>query len=65
MRVPVQKQYMAELPPENARSSYMAVSSMSYNISMLVCSITITVIVCSYQESGRRFLSGDWTYNKM
>ncbi|OCA86064.1 MFS transporter [Bacillus sp. FJAT-27225] len=42
-RVPVQQQYMAELPPENARSSYMAVSSMSYNMTMLVCSVTVTV----------------------
>nr|WP_066052109.1 MFS transporter [Robertmurraya korlensis] len=58
MRVPVQQQYMAELPPENARSSYMAVSSMSYNIAMLVCSITVTVSVFLSSIGTTIFISG-------
>lgn len=43
MRVPVQQNYMANLPPENARSSYLAVNGLTYNVSMLICSITVTL----------------------
>ncbi|MEO2075098.1 MAG: MFS transporter [Bacillus sp. (in: firmicutes)] len=43
LRVPVQQNYMAELPPEHARSSYMAVSGLTFNLAMLICSITVTL----------------------
>jgi DHA1 family multidrug resistance protein B-like MFS transporter len=43
LRVPVQQGYMAELPPEHARSSYMAVAGLTFNLAMLICSITVTL----------------------
>ena len=43
MRVPVQQNYMANLPPEHARSSYLAVNGLTYNVANLICSITITL----------------------
>ncbi len=43
MRVPVQQNYMANLPPEHARSSYLAVNGLTYNVSNLICSLTITL----------------------
>lgn len=43
MRVPVEENYLASLPPRDKRSSYMAVNGMTYNISTFVCSITIFI----------------------
>ncbi len=43
LRVPVQQNYLANLPPEHARSSYLAVNGLTYNIGNLICSITITI----------------------
>lgn len=43
LRVPVQQNYLANLPPEHARSSYLAVNGLTYNIGNLICSITITL----------------------
>lgn len=43
MRVPVQQNYMANLPPEHARSSYLAVNGLTFNLSMLICSITVSI----------------------
>ncbi|WNB92581.1 MFS transporter [Bacillus sp. NEB1478] len=43
VRVPVEQNYLASLPPENARSSYFAVSGMKNNLTQLICSITVTV----------------------
>ncbi len=43
LRVPVQQNYMANLPPEHARSSYLAVNGLTYNVSNLICSLTITL----------------------
>jgi DHA1 family multidrug resistance protein B-like MFS transporter len=43
MRVPVEENYLASLPPRDKRSSYMAVNSMTYNISTLICSFTILI----------------------
>ncbi len=43
LRVPVQQGYMAELPPDHARSSYMAVAGLTFNLAMLICSITVTI----------------------
>ena len=34
---------MSHLPPADARSSYMAISGLTYNVSTLICSITITL----------------------
>ncbi|PLT27734.1 MFS transporter [Peribacillus deserti] len=43
VRVPVQQNYMASLPPEHARSSYMAVAGLTFNVAMLICSLTVTL----------------------
>ncbi|WP_026693977.1 MDR family MFS transporter [Peribacillus kribbensis] len=43
VRVPVQQNYMASLPPDHARSSYMAVSGLTFNVAMLICSLTVTL----------------------
>ncbi|WP_091833403.1 MDR family MFS transporter [Marininema halotolerans] len=43
IRVPVEQSYLAAIPPEDARSSYMAVSTISVNLSMLIASLTITI----------------------
>jgi MFS transporter, DHA1 family, multidrug resistance protein B len=43
LRVPVQQNYLAGLPPDHARSSYMAISQLNFNMSMLICSITIYI----------------------
>lgn len=41
IRVPVEQNYEASLPPVHARSSYLAISGMSYNVGQLICSITV------------------------
>ncbi|AYC30080.1 MDR family MFS transporter [Paenisporosarcina cavernae] len=43
MRVPVQQSYMAALPPDDKRSSYMAVLGFSFQGSMILASISITL----------------------
>lgn len=43
MKTPIQQHYTASLPPEDARSSYMAVSGLNFNLGMLICSITVTL----------------------
>ncbi|MCP8968189.1 MDR family MFS transporter [Ectobacillus ponti] len=43
LRVPVQQNYMANLPPADARSSYMAVAGLTFNLAMLICSLTVTL----------------------
>ncbi|NHM32878.1 MDR family MFS transporter [Neobacillus terrae] len=43
LRVPVQQNYLANMPPAEARSSYMAVQGLTYNMSSLICSITVTI----------------------
>lgn len=43
LRVPVQQNYMASLPPDHARSSYMAIQGLNFNLAMLICSITVTI----------------------
>ncbi|WP_408010492.1 MDR family MFS transporter [Pseudalkalibacillus sp. A8] len=42
-RVPVEQSYMAAIPPDDARSSYMAFNGLQYNLAMLIVSITVTV----------------------
>lgn len=43
IRVPVEQNYQASLPPVHARSSYLAVSGMGYNLAQLICSITVMI----------------------
>ena len=43
LRVPVQQNYMAHLPLEETRSSYMAVAGLTFNLAMLICSITVAI----------------------
>ncbi|WP_026695160.1 MDR family MFS transporter [Peribacillus kribbensis] len=42
-RVPVEQSYTASIPPENARSAYMAVKGLNYNLAMLIASLTVTL----------------------
>ncbi|PES33324.1 MDR family MFS transporter [Bacillus thuringiensis] len=42
LRVPVEQSYMASIPPDNARSTYMAViGGIKYNLAMLIASSTV------------------------
>jgi DHA1 family multidrug resistance protein B-like MFS transporter len=43
MYVPVKQAYMAEIPPEDSRSAYMAVSGMIYNGAMVIAASSITL----------------------
>lgn len=43
VRVPVQQNYLAHLPPEESRSSYLAVDALTYNLSLLISSVTVTL----------------------
>ncbi|MCO7176537.1 MDR family MFS transporter [Sporolactobacillus kofuensis] len=42
-RVPVEQSYAASIPPEDARSIYMAINGLKYNLAMLIASLTITI----------------------
>ena len=42
-RVPVEQSYMAAIPPDDARSSYMAFNGLKFNLSMLIASSTVTL----------------------
>lgn len=42
-RVPVEQSYTAAIPPDDARSTYMAINGLKYNIAMLITSLTITL----------------------
>lgn len=42
-RVPAEQSYMAAIPPKDARSSYIAINGLKFNISMLLASFTITI----------------------
>jgi DHA1 family multidrug resistance protein B-like MFS transporter len=42
-RVPVQQAYLASLPPDDARSSYMALNGLTYNGAMLISSLFVTL----------------------
>lgn len=39
--IPVQNTYLASLPPNNARSKYMAVVEMQYNLAMVIVSLIV------------------------
>lgn len=43
MRVPVEQSYMASIPPEDARSQYMAFNGLKFNLSMLIASLTVSI----------------------
>ncbi|WP_186579619.1 MDR family MFS transporter [Aquibacillus kalidii] len=43
MRVPVSQSYMAALPPDDKRSSYMAVNAFTYQGSMILASLSVTL----------------------
>lgn len=43
IRVPVQQTYMASLPPDDARSSYMALGGLTFNLAMLIASVTVSI----------------------
>ena len=43
LRVPVQQNYMAHLPAEDTRSSYMAVAGLTFNLAMFICSLTVSL----------------------
>jgi DHA1 family multidrug resistance protein B-like MFS transporter len=43
MYVPVKQAYMAEIPPEDSRSAYMAVSGMIFNGAMVIAASSITL----------------------
>ncbi|WP_077622786.1 MDR family MFS transporter [Sediminibacillus massiliensis] len=42
-RVPVEQSYMAAIPPDDARSSYMAFNNLKFNLGMLISSLTVTI----------------------
>jgi MFS transporter, DHA1 family, multidrug resistance protein B len=42
-RVPVEQSFMAAIPPDDARSSYMAFNGLKFNLSMLIASFTVTL----------------------
>ncbi|MCT2537695.1 MFS transporter [Aquibacillus koreensis] len=42
-RVPVEQAYMAAIPPDDARSAYMAFNGLKFNLGMLIASITVTL----------------------
>ncbi|TMU87501.1 MFS transporter [Bacillus sp. BHET2] len=42
-RVPVEQSYMAAIPPDDARSSYMAFNGLKFNLSMLIASVTVSL----------------------
>jgi MFS transporter, DHA1 family, multidrug resistance protein B len=42
-RIPIEQSYLANIPPENARSTYMAVNGLKFNLAMLITSLTITI----------------------
>lgn len=42
-RIPVQQTYLASLPPDDARSSYMALNGLTFNLAMLISSVTVSI----------------------
>lgn len=42
-RVPAEQSYMAALPPDHARSTYMAFGGLRFNLAMLIASVTVTL----------------------
>ncbi|WP_027725388.1 MDR family MFS transporter [Tuberibacillus calidus] len=43
VRVPIEESYMAIIPPEDARSAYMAVNGLAYNVGSIVISLFVTM----------------------
>ncbi len=42
-RVPVRQTYLAALPTDDARSSYMALAGLNFNLAMLIASVTVSI----------------------
>lgn len=43
LRVPVEQNYIASLPSEHVRSSYLAINGMSFNLSQMICSFIVMI----------------------
>ncbi len=43
IKVPVQQAYLASIPPDNARSTYMAINGLTFNGAMLISSLFVTL----------------------
>lgn len=43
IRVPVEQSYLASIPPDDQRSSYMALNGLTFNGSMMVASLFVTL----------------------
>ncbi|UFU00251.1 MFS transporter [Radiobacillus kanasensis] len=56
MRVPVQQSYMAAIPPDDKRSSYMAVNAFTYQGSMILASLSVTLGAYLSKEMMSMFL---------
>ncbi|MFZ3589967.1 MDR family MFS transporter [Bacillus sp. DJP31] len=42
-KVPVQQSYLASIPPDDARSTYMAINGLTFNGAMLISSLFVTL----------------------
>ncbi|MEQ6378154.1 MFS transporter [Bacillaceae bacterium S4-13-56] len=56
MRVPVQQSYLAAIPPDDKRSSYMAVNAFTYQGSMILASLSVTLGAYLNKETMSIFL---------
>lgn len=43
IKVPVQQSYLASIPPDHARSTYMAINGLTFNGAMLIASLFVTL----------------------
>ncbi|CAG7626598.1 MDR family MFS transporter [Paenibacillus allorhizosphaerae] len=70
MNVPVRQAYLADLPPTEARSSYMAMFNLVYRGAMMIAGLNITLgtflpkemMVFMFAATG---LSGIWIYSRI
>ncbi|CAG7607490.1 Na(+), Li(+), K(+)/H(+) antiporter [Paenibacillus solanacearum] len=70
MNVPVRQAYLADLPPTEARSSYMAMFNLVYRGAMMIAGLNITlgtflpkeVMVLMFAATG---LTGIWIYTRI
>ncbi|MCP8615259.1 MDR family MFS transporter [Salirhabdus salicampi] len=58
MRVPVQQSYLAAMPPDDKRSSYMAVNAFTFQGSMILASLSVTLSAFLSKEAMSLFLLG-------
>lgn len=59
-KAPIEQSYQAALPPEHARSSYVALGSLTYHVSSIIASLTVTMgaFFSSYVITGIVFVVG-------